>query len=264
MILDKIVAYKKKQIQEEKEACSLVALEEKLHCAKLDDTKDFYEVLRRPDRISIIAEVKKASPSKGIICEDFHPVRIAETYVKNDVEAISVLTEKEFFMGSDEFLKKIRQNVSAPLLRKDFIIDSWQIYQARLLGADAILLIVAILDDKKLKEFYHIATQLGLHCLVEVHDEEELHRALAAGVNIVGINNRNLKTFETSLQTTERLIKQMPNDVVLVSESGIHQYEDMQLLQELGVDAVLIGEALMRSGDIGGKIKTLRTGEGRR
>ncbi len=258
MILDKIVAYKKKQVEEEKKACSLVELEEKLDRSVLDDTKDFYEVLSRPDRISIIAEVKKASPSKGIICEDFHPLQIAEEYVKNDVEAISILTEKEFFMGSDEFLKNIRQNVSVPLLRKDFIIDSWQIFQARLLGADAILLIVAILDDKKLKEFYQIATMLGLHCLVEVHDEEELNRALSAGVRIVGINNRNLKTFETSLRTTERLITQIPDDVVLVSESGIHHYEDMQLLQGLGVDAVLIGEALMRSGDIGGKIKELR------
>lgn len=262
MILDKIVAHKLKQIEREKRMVTIDELKEKLKNSNIPDTKDFYKALNNPDGISMIAEVKKASPSKGIICHDFEPVKIAHTYFQNNVEAISVLTESEFFMGSDEYLARIRQNVPIPLLRKDFIIDCWQVYQSRMLGADAILLIVSILDDEKLKKFQIIANILGMQCLVEVHDEREVERALQCGAKIIGINNRNLKTFETSLSTTERLIKLIPKDILVVSESGIKDYNDMNTLRQLGVSAVLIGETLVKSACIQEKIAELRYGIG--
>ncbi|MBZ4644791.1 MAG: indole-3-glycerol phosphate synthase [Petroclostridium sp.] len=262
MILDKIVAHKLKQIEREKRMVTIDELKEKLKNSNIPDTKDFYKALNKPDGISMIAEVKKASPSKGIICHDFEPVKIAHTYFQNNVEAISVLTESEFFMGSDEYLARIRQNVPIPLLRKDFIIDCWQVYQSRMLGADAILLIVSILDDEKLKKFQIIANILGMQCLVEVHDEREVERALQCGAKIIGINNRNLKTFETSLSTTERLIKLIPKDILVVSESGIKDYNDMNTLRQLGVSAVLIGETLVKSACIQEKIAELRYGIG--
>ncbi|MDK2934898.1 MAG: indole-3-glycerol phosphate synthase [Clostridiales bacterium] len=202
MILDKIVAHKRNQIERQKKAVSIDELKEKLKSSNIPKTRDFYSALNKPDALSIIAEVKKASPSKGIICHNFEPIKIAHTYFQNNVEAISVLTEQEFFMGSDDYLYQIRQNVPTPLLRKDFIVDCWQIYQSRLLGADAILLIVSILTDEQLKKFQIIANILGMQCLVEVHDEKELERALLTNARIIGINNRNLKTFETSLATT--------------------------------------------------------------
>lgn len=262
MILERIVACKKKQIEAEKKLISMDQLKEKLKSMQISETKDFYRAIHQHDGLSVIAEVKKASPSKGIICQDFEPIKIAYEYWKNNVEAISVLTEKQFFMGRDDYLAAIRQNVPTPLLRKDFIIDSWQVYQSRLLGADAILLIASVLDDEQLKKYQIIASILGMHCLVEVHDEREVERAIKTGAKIIGINNRNLKDFETSLKTTQRLIKQIPKSIPVVSESGIRNHDDMQYLKHLGVSAVLIGETLMRQTNITEKLKELRYGKG--
>lgn len=262
MILDRIVTHKLKQIEQEKRQVTLDELKGKLKNNTQRPVNDFYTALYKPGELSIIAEVKKASPSKGVICQQFEPIKIANTYYENKIEAISVLTEREFFMGSDEYLVQIRQNVPIPLLRKDFIIDCWQIYQSRILGADAILLIVSILDDEQLKKFQIIANILNLHCLVEVHDEYELERALKSGANIIGVNNRNLKTFETTLATTERLIRHMPQDVLVVSESGIRNNDDMKALQQMGANAVLIGETLVKSSSIPQKINELRDGIG--
>jgi len=174
------------------------------------------------------------------------------------VQAISVLTEKNFFLGDDDYLVRIRQTCPIPLLRKDFIIDLWQVYQSRCLGADAILLIVSILSDEELKKFQVVAEILGMQCLVEVHNKEELDRALESGAKIIGINNRDLKTFEVDIRTTEKLMNYIPNDRAVVSESGIKDYNDIKYLKELGVDAVLIGETFMRAPSIKDKINELR------
>lgn len=260
MILDKIIENKKVQIEQEMKAISIEGWKQRIKRPGMHQVQDFYSAIKKPDKLSIIAEVKKASPSKGIIRENFEPVQIAQEYCASEVQAISVLTEKQFFMGSDEYLVKIRQNAPIPLLRKDFIIDMWQIYQSRCLGADAILLIVAALDDDRLKKFQIVAGILGMHCLVEVHDRVELERALDSGAKIIGINNRNLQTFKIDIKTTEKLMNHIPMGKAVVSESGINSYEDMKYLHSLGVNAVLIGEAFMRSKDIRSKINEFRAG----
>ncbi|MCX8130168.1 MAG: indole-3-glycerol phosphate synthase TrpC [Clostridia bacterium] len=258
MILDRIVEQKKLQLNEEMKHLSIEGWKQRVKRSGLHAAQDFYKAIKRKGEISIIAEVKKASPSKGVIKEDFDPIKIAKEYSNSNVQAISVLTEKNFFMGSDDYLVKIRQNIPVPVLRKDFIIDLWQVYQSRCLGADAILLIVSILSDEELKKFQLVAGILGMQCLVEVHDREELDRALEAGAKIIGINNRDLKTFNVDLKTTEKLMNFIPHDRAVVSESGIKTPEDMRYLKELGVDAVLIGETFMRAGSISDKINELR------
>jgi indole-3-glycerol phosphate synthase len=258
MILDKIITNKREQIIQEMKGIGIEGWKRKLKRPGLHKTQDFYSAIKRNGEISIIAEVKKASPSKGLICEDFNPVEIAKSYNESGVQAISVLTEKNFFLGSDENLVKVRQSLPLPVLRKDFIIDIWQVYQSRYLGADAILLIVSALTDGELKKFQIAAAILGMQCLVEVHTEEEVERALESGAKMIGINNRNLKTFEVDLGTTERLMNLIPHDRAVVSESGIKTAEDMQYLKDLGVDAVLIGETFMRAESIKDKIDELR------
>ena len=208
----------------------------------------------------MIAEVKKASPSKGLIRADFHPVEVAKAYEQNGANALSVLTEEHYFQGNSAYLRAIRAAVNLPILRKDFFIDPYQIYEARVLGADAILLIAALLDTTTMREFAEIAHGLGLACLTEVHNEEELACALEAGCDILGINNRNLKTFEVSLSVTERLARLAPEGRILVSESGIRGNADMKAVRRHGANAVLIGETLMRSGDIGRSLRELRDG----
>ena len=245
MILDQIIKQKKEQIKTQKQKLPKEELIQIIKEKKLPPTKDFYSALKKENEIAIIAEVKKASPSRGIICRDFEPVNIAYNYYKKNVDAISVLTETEFFMGNDDYLLKIRENVPAPLLRKDFIIDCWQVCQSRLLGADAILLIVSVLNDEQLRNFQITSEILGMDCLVECHDEYEIERAVLSGAKIIGINNRDLRTFETSLDTTVRLAKYVPDDILTVSESGIRNREDINYMYEAGADAVLIGEAFM-------------------
>lgn len=240
MILDDIVDYKLKQLQEEKKFKTLKELESSIQGIEV---RDFKGELSKSG-INIIAEIKKASPSKGIIKADFDAVEIAKVYEKINIDAISVLTEKHFFKGSDEYIKLVKGVTTKPVLRKDFIIDEYQLFQARYIGADAVLLIVAILG-KKLEHFYRLAKELGLQCLIEVHNRTELEIALEAEGNIIGVNNRDLKDFSVDIKNTEKLIKYMPKEAVVVSESGIKTPEDILYLKSIGVKAVLIGETFM-------------------
>ena len=217
----------------------------------------FEEALGRPG-LSIISEVKKASPSKGIIAEDFPYLEIAKEYEAAGADAISCLTEPERFRGSDEYLKAITSEVGIPVLRKDFTVDPYMIYQAKLFGASAILLIAAILTDRELEEYSDIADRLGMSCLFEAHDSEEVKRCLAAGARIVGVNNRNLKDFTVDISNSIRLRDMVPSDIIFVSESGIMTPADVKALYENGTDAVLIGEMLMRSSDKTGLIRELK------
>jgi indole-3-glycerol phosphate synthase len=242
LILDDIVNYKKKQVEEEKVMKPLNRLENEIIDMK---TRDFKGSLSK-DGISIIAEIKKASPSKGIIKENFDPENIAKVYEKIDIDAVSVLTERKFFNGRDEYIRIVKDVTSKPILRKDFIIDEYQIFQAKYIGADAVLLIVSVLG-KKLKNFYKLSRELGLQCLVEVHDRQELEVALEEEVEIIGINNRNLKDFIVDLNRTEKLIKYIPKSRVIVSESGIKTPQDILYLSSIGTNAVLIGETFMGS-----------------
>ena len=229
--------------------------------------RDFAGALRKPKTgpVALIAEVKKASPSAGVIRPDFDPVRIAREYEAAGASCLSVLTDQKFFQGSLEYLKQIRGAVGLPLLRKDFIIDERQILEAIEWGADAILLIVAILSDAQLKRFHALATRAGLAALVEVHDEAELDRALNAGAELLGVNNRNLKTFKVDLATTERLaarLRSFPRNTLplLVAESGIHTHADLERLAQCGAQAILVGESLMKHADIGARSRELLGG----
>jgi indole-3-glycerol phosphate synthase len=220
-------------------------------------TRSFYDALAREDRLNLIAEIKKASPSKGLLREAYDPVEIAIDYESHGAAAISILTEEDHFLGSLEHLQRVRPNVSRPLLRKDFIFDPYQVYEAAGAGADAILLIVAILDAAKLASLIQLAELSGLDALVEVHDLQELNTALGAGAKIVGINNRNLKTFKVDLHTTLQLASHVPDATILVSESGIHTADDIRMLRDVGCDAFLIGEAFMKSEKPGRALREL-------
>jgi len=257
MILDEIVESNRAELESKKRRVPLADM--RRLAEKQPEPKDFAAALKG-ERIRLIAEVKKASPSKGLIRADFRPVDIARTYAANGAAAISVLTEEKYFQGSLEYLKDIRQALGdgrPPLLRKDFIFDTYQVCEARAYGADAVLLIVAILGKGKLKELLALGRELGLGCLVEVHSEAELETALESGAEVIGINNRDLTTFEVSLETTRRLKPLIPAGKTVVSESGIKTREDITMLEKLGIDAVLIGESLMASDDIAAKIKEL-------
>ncbi len=257
MILDEIVEKRKIQLEREKAAADIETV--KKAAERLDrQCISFKSALAKPDRLSVISEVKKASPSKGLIQPNFDPVKIAKEYETCGADAVSCLTEEHYFQGSSEYFKAIRQAIGLPMIRKDFIIDEYQIYEARLMGADAILLIAAVLDDEKLKRFGDTARSLGLDILAETHDESELERVLALDFDIIGINNRNLKTFEVKLETTARLAGMIPEGKVIVSESGIRDNTGMKTVRDYGADAVLIGETLMRSGNIGATLTALR------
>ena len=257
MILDQIVADKLVELEARKQSFSLAELQKAT--LKQSSPLDFASALRG-DRIKLIAEVKKASPSRGIIRSDFNPVEIAQTYAGNGASAISVLTESRYFQGSLDNLKNIREamgNKGLPLLRKDFIVDSYQIYESRACGADGLLLIVAILEPEKLKELLGLSHELGMSCLVEVHNEAELEVALKSQARIIGINNRDLTDFTVDLATTGRLRPFIPKDRIVVSESGIKERSDIEKLRGLGVDAVLIGESLMSATNIAVRMKEL-------
>lgn len=245
-ILDEIAEKTKVRIQELKNQKSLEQIRQEAYSMKLNTGFPFEEALRK-DGISFICEVKKASPSKGIIAEDFPYVEIAKSYEDAGAAAISILTEPYYFKGSNEYLKEIFREVSIPLLRKDFTIDEYMIYEAKLMGASAILLICAILDDDQLRKYMLIAHELGLSVLVEAHDEEEVERAIAVGAKIIGVNNRDLKTFTVDRSNSIRLRKKVPSHILFVSESGIKTAEDISILKENGTDAVLIGETFMKS-----------------
>jgi len=225
----------------------------------LNNPFDFpFENALRGGDISFICEVKKASPSKGIIAENFPYVEIAKDYEAAGAAAISVLTEPFWFKGSDDFLREIANEVKIPLLRKDFTVDSYMVYEAKILGASAVLLICSILDKDTLTEYLEIAHSIGLSVLVETHDEEEVEMALAVGARIIGVNNRNLKTFEVDITLSERLKKLVPPDVIFVSESGLSTAADIEKLREIGADAALVGESIMRSDDKKAAINMLR------
>lgn len=256
-ILDTIVEQKKLEVAKLPER--LIAAGD-LHDAMLErgESRDFLAALRKPRAgdVALIAEVKKASPSKGVICENFDAVRIAKEYEAAGASCLSVLTDEKFFQGSLDYLRQIREAVRLPLLRKDFIIDERQILEAIEWGADAILLIVAILDHARLKRFHDLAIEAGLSVLVEVHDEAELARATVMGAKLIGVNNRDLKTFKVDLATTERLAakrSQTPPLPLLVAESGIDTRADVERLAKCGAQAILVGESLMRAGGIKAK-----------
>lgn len=254
MILDKIVAQKKIDLEEFKKNNDLDKLKElAFKCPK---KSSFKEALKK-DGLSIIGELKKASPSKGVIVEDFRPMELLKEYEKI-ADCVSVLTEEKFFLGSPEYLKEASEKTSLPLLRKDFIIDEIQIYEAKILGASAILLICAILSVEEMKNFLDIAKTLDLDVLVESHNEEELQKALQAGAEIVGINNRNLSTFELTIDTTLNLLPLIPEGKIIVSESGFHVAEDIKKIKGTRVDAILVGESFMRTENIVEKAKEFR------
>jgi len=206
---------------------------------------------------AVIAEIKKASPSKGVLREDFRPAQIAASYERGGAACLSVLTDVDFFQGSDAFLREARQACSLPVIRKDFIIDPYQVYEARAMGADCILLIVACLDDERLRQLGMLASELGLDVLVEVHDGQELERALAVPSRLIGINNRDLRSFEVSLETTIDLLESVPDDRLLVTESGIHTRDDVTRMRRQGVHTFLVGEAFMRAENPGAQLKKL-------
>lgn len=219
--------------------------------------RDFFAPLAKDGPIRLIAEVKKASPSKGIIRADFNPVEIAKTYAAHGAACISVLTDEHYFQGSLDYLRQIRAAVDVPLLRKDFILDVYQLYEARAAGADGVLLIAECLDDCNLRKLHNAAIDLGLCPLVELYDPENLPRVLEAGAKLIGVNNRDLRTFEVDLQHTIRMKKAIPADCVLVGESGIDSRADALLLEAAGVDAILVGEHLMRKPNIGAAVDAL-------
>jgi len=253
MILDKIAAVTKERVTRQKQALPFDELRRRAEA--LPPPTPF---LAPASGISFICEVKKASPSKGLIAPEFPYLEIAREYEQAGAAAISVLTEPDFFQGSDACLREIAQAVLLPVLRKDFTIDSYQIYEAKLLGAAAVLLICALLDKAALREYHMIAESLGLSALVEIHDEAEAAMAVEAGAQIIGVNNRDLRTFEVDLRTCGRLRPLIPHDCIFVAESGIRSREDIAYLRGLGVDAVLIGETLMRADDKGKALRMLR------
>ncbi len=255
MILDEIVAHKEQEVREAKRLMSLAELKARL--VDMPPPRNFRAALESP-KVRVIAEIKRASPSMGEIADDlFDPRIIAQTYSGNGAAAISVLTESRYFQGELHYIKRARKYMPLPILRKDFIFDSYQVYESRVGLADAILLIVRILSDDQLERLLETARELGMEALVEAHDERDLQRAAAVGADMIGINNRNLETMQVDLATTERLARYAPKDALLVSESGVHTPEDIKRLARCGVHAVLVGTALMASGDYGSALRPL-------
>mgnify|MGYP001253119888 FL=1 len=254
-ILDRIVATKREQISAAKAERPESALQDLIR--DLPPTRDFFQALATPGPIRLIAEVKKASPSKGLIREDFSPAEIAHAYAQNGATCISVLTDPAYFQGSLDDLQTVRRTVDLPLLRKDFILERYQLLEARASGADAVLLIAECLDDCALRGLHQEALELGLTPLVEFYDVTNAPRVLAAGATLIGVNNRNLHTFETDLNHTLSMRAQIPPECLLVGESGIHTRADVLRLEQAGVDAILVGERLMASPDIAAAVRGL-------
>lgn len=252
-ILDQILKRKQEEIVAAREHTPLEELRARARSAP--PTRDFKAALSRPG-VSVIAEIKRASPSAGTFAPDLDAAELARIYEVGGASALSVLTDADFFQGSPEDLQSARRATALPVLRKDFILDPYQVYQSRVMGADAILIIVGAVDD--VSELLGVARDVGLHCLVEVHDEDEIQRAVAAGADIVGINNRDLRSFNTDLTVTERLRPLLPVDVLVVSESGIKTPDDVLRLKRAGADAILVGESLVRSLDPASDLQALR------
>jgi indole-3-glycerol phosphate synthase len=259
-ILEEIYQHKLFEVRERKKLLSVPEICAKIKCQ--NPPKDFFLALKNKNEkseISLICEIKKASPSHGLIREDFNHLEIARAYEDGGATCLSILTDEKYFQGKNEYLSQVRQITSLPILRKDFIVDSYQIYEAKMLGADCILLILAMLDDKKLQELETCALDAGLSVLLEVHDEAELQRASALKSKLLGINNRNLKTLKVDLETSLFLSQQVPSDYVLVAESGIKSSIDIELLQQAGINCFLIGEHFMRQKNIAKAVKDIYT-----
>ena len=252
MILDTIV------IQKKKEVALLKAHGVSRPEMDVDPPRGFMQALTQSSEIAVIAEVKKGSPSKGIISPDFNPTAIASSYEKGGADAVSVLTDEKFFYGSLDYIPLVRQEIQLPVIRKDFIIHELQIEEAGNYGADAILLIAAILDQNQIRDYLQMSTELGMDALVEVHDEKELEKSLIAGSRLIGINNRDLRDFTVDLKTTIRLRREIPDSIPVVSESGIKSREDIKMLEDESIAAALIGETFMRSGDREAALREIR------
>lgn len=260
-ILKKIILRKVEEVAARKAVLGMDALRQRMETAP--PPRGFVTAIRRKleaGEAAVIAEVKKASPSKGVIRENFRPADIARSYERGGAACLSVLTDIDFFQGADAYLQQARKACSLPVLRKDFIIDPYQVYEARMIGADCILLIAACLSDQQMRELSTLALKLKMDVLVEVHDAAELARTLPLGLPLVGINNRNLRTFETRLETTLELLEQIPEGRIVVTESGIHTPQDVALMRQHGVNGFLVGEAFMRADDPGKKLAELFRG----
>jgi len=255
-ILEQLAEHAKERVEEKKKIKSLEQI--KLEAMKLKKGDfEFEKALKKP-RMSFICECKKASPSKGIIAEDFDYLTIAKEYQEAGADCISVLTEPKWFLGSDKYLEDIANTVDIPVIRKDFTVDEYMIYEAKVLGAKAVLLICSILSEEQIKDYIRICDNLGISALVETHEEAEVQMALRAGARIIGVNNRNLKDFSVDTENSKNLKKQVPKEVIFVSESGIKTSKDILALAEAGVDAVLVGETLMKAKDKKAKLKELK------
>lgn len=257
-ILRKILCRKREEVAQRSAVLPLNELSQRAQAAA--PVRGFARALRdsvEAGQSAVIAEIKKASPSKGVLRENFDPAAIARSYQAGGASCLSVLTDVDFFQGADEYLQQARAACALPVLRKDFVLDPYQVYEARALGADCILLIVAALEDEMLMELLQLAGHLGMDALVEVHDATEMERALATPAPLIGVNNRNLRTFETSLETTIELLPAFPLDRLLVTESGIHSRDDVQLMRNNGVHAFLVGEAFMRADNPGERLAEL-------
>jgi indole-3-glycerol phosphate synthase len=253
-MLDNIIARKREEVEQRKKLVTMAYLRQRIAHQKAP--LDLASALKG-DHISLIAEVKQASPSRGVLSPQFNPAELARTYAESGAAAVSVLTETQYFMGSIEHLAAIREVVGVPLLRKDFIFDPYQVYESRAYGADALLLIAAVLSQSQLNELISLGHSLGLGCLVEVHNGDEVHKAVFSEAAIIGINNRDLNSFVVDINTTRRLRPLVPEEKIVVSESGIKSRQDIENLEEWGVDSVLVGEALVTAGDVRAKMKEL-------
>lgn len=254
-ILDEIVANKRSELEIAKASVSQAYLEAK--CREVLDRPDFLEAIKSDPSVSLIAEVKKASPSKGLIRADFHPVQIAESYASAGATCISVLTDQKYFQGHLHFLDSISKSVSVPLLRKEFVIDPYQVFEAKAFGASAVLLIAECLESGPLNELASLITELGMTPLVEFHDMENLQKSLDSGAELIGVNNRNLNNFDTDLNHVIRVRKEIPNDRLVVAESGIYTHDDVKRIAEADIQAMLVGESLMRQDDISNAVHKL-------
>ena len=257
-ILIKILNRKREEIAERSLNVSIDSLREQ--CAGADPVRGLIRSIENKinnNQSAVIAEIKKASPSKGLLRENFEPAEIAKSYAAHGAACLSILTDKDYFQGHEDYLKQARAACQLPVIRKDFIIDPYQVYEARAINADCILLIVSALDDETLHALFHLAHELQMDVLMEVHDKQEMNRALTTGARLIGINNRNLRTFETSLDTTLSMLDMVTENHILVTESGIHTSDDVQLMRDNGVNTFLVGEAFMRAEDPGEKLAKL-------
>lgn len=256
-ILEQLASYAKERVQKKKQIVSLEEMKEKAMSMQCKTGFPFEEELKK-EGISFICECKKASPSKGLIAEEFDYLTIAKEYEEAGASAISVLTEPRWFMGKDEYLSEIAQSVDIPVLRKDFTVDPYMIYEAKVLGASVVLLICALLDEEELREFIHIADELGLSAITEAHDEAEIGKAVNAGARIIGVNNRNLRDFTVDVRNSIRLREKVPDEILFIAESGIKTHEDIEILKQGKINGVLIGETLMKAKDKKAMLKELR------